>query len=139
MDMKPVKIGGELFWSNWMHNFNTKFNEDNKKYECTIGNLSDKAAEALKELGIQIKEKDTMGKYIVGKSLYKFEPVDNDGNKVDIERIGNGTKVTALVSSYRHKMSSKYGAAPSIKMLIVTELKEYNPEPKDSEEDDDIL
>jgi hypothetical protein len=139
MDMKPVKIGGELFWSNWMHNFNTKFNEDNKKYECTIGNLSDKAAEALKELGIQIKEKDTMGKYIVGKSLYKFEPVDNDGNKVDIERIGNGTKVTALVSSYRHKMSAKYGAAPSIKMLIVTELKEYNPEPKDSEEDDDIL
>ena len=47
MDMKPVKIGGELFWSNWMHQFNTKFNEDNKKYECTIGNLSDKAAEVL--------------------------------------------------------------------------------------------
>ena len=47
MDMKPVKIGGELFWSNWMHNFNTKFNEDNKKYECTIGNISDKGAEAL--------------------------------------------------------------------------------------------
>ena len=140
MDMKPVKIGGELFWSNWMHNFNTKFNEDNKKYECTIGNLSDKAAEALKELGIQIKEKDTMGKYIVGKSLYKFEPVDSDGNKVDIEKIGNGTKVTALVSSYRHKMSAKYGAAPSIKMLIVTELKEYNPPAAEGqEEDDDIL
>ena len=145
MDMKPVKIGGELFWSNWMHQFNTKFNEDNKKYECTIGNLSDKAAEALKELGINIKEKDTMGKYIVGKSLYKFEPKDEEGNLVDIEKIGNGTKVTALVSSYRHKMSGKYGAAPSIKMLIVTELKEYSPEarnagePKDDAEDDDIL
>ena len=139
MDMKPVKIGGELFWSNWMENFNTKFNEDNKKYECTIGNLSDKAAEALKELGIQIKEKDTMGKYIVGKSLYKFEPVDDKGNKVEIAKIGNGTKVTALVSSYRHKMSAKYGAAPSIKMLIVTDLKEYNPEPKQEEELDDIL
>lgn len=139
MDMKPVKIGGELFWSNWMENFNTKFNEDNKKYECTIGNISDKAAEALKELGIQIKEKDTMGKYIVGKSLYKFEPVDDKGNKVEIAKIGNGTKVTALVSSYRHKMSAKYGAAPSIKMLIVTDLKEYNPEPREEEEADDIL
>ena len=138
MDMKPVKIGGELFWSNWMENFNTKFNEDNKKYECTIGNISDKAAEALKELGIQIKEKDTMGKYIVGKSLYKFEPVDEKGNKVEIAKIGNGTKVTALVSSYRHKMSAKYGAAPSIKMLVVTELKEYAPEPRE-EEVDDIL
>ncbi len=147
MDMKPVKIGGELFWANWMNQYNTKFNEDNKKYECTIGNLSDKAAEALKELGIQIKEKDTMGKYIVGKSLYVFEPVDEDGKPVDIAKIGNGTKVTALVSSYRHKMSSKYGAAPSIKKLIVTELKVYSPSGSDDgeecpfvdEELDDVL
>ena len=142
MDMKPVKIGGELFWANWMNQYNTKFNEDNKKYECTIGNLSDKAAEALKELGIQIKEKDTMGKYIVGKSLYVFEPVDRDGKSVDIAKIGNGTKVTALVSSYRHKMSAKYGAAPSIKKLIVTELKVYQPEGEDSpfeEALDDVL
>lgn len=138
MDMKPVKIGGELFWSNWMHQFNTKFNEDNKKYECTIGNLSDKAAEALKELGIQIKEKDTMGKYIVGKSLYVFEPVDEDGKPIDISKIGNGTKATALVSSYRHKMSAKYGAAPSIKKLIVTELKVYEP-PSEEPEEDDVL
>ena len=139
MDMKPVKIGGELFWSNWMHQFNTKFNEDNKKYECTIGNLSDKAAEALKELGIQVKEKENMGKYIVGKSLYKFDPVDADGKPVDIEKIGNGTKVTALVSSYRHKMSAKFGAAPSIKKLIVTELKVYTSEGAEEEETDDIL
>lgn len=140
MDMKPVKIGGELFWSNWMHQFNTKFNEENNKYECTLGNLSDKAVNALKELGIQIKNKDAMGNYIVGKSLYKFEPVDKDGKAVDISKIGNGTKVTALVSSYRHKMSAKYGAAPSIKMLIVTELKEYEPPTVDDDEDeDDIL
>jgi len=143
MDMKPVKIGGELFWANWMNNFNTKFNEDNKKYECTIGNLSDKAAEALKELGIQIKEKDTMGKYIVGKSLYVFEPVDKDGKPVDITKIGNGTKVTALVTSYRHKMSAKYGASPSIKKLIVTELKVYQSEETDDspfeESLDDVL
>ena len=26
---KPVKIGGELFWANWMNQYNTKFNEDN--------------------------------------------------------------------------------------------------------------
>lgn len=139
MDMKPVKIGGELFWANWMNNFNTKFNEDNKKYECTIGNLSDKAAEALKELGIQIKEKDTMGKYIVGKSLYVFEPVDKDGKPVDISKIGNGTKVTALVTSYRHKMSAKYGASPSIKKLIVTELKVYQSEETEDSPFDESL
>jgi hypothetical protein len=137
MDMKPVKIDGELFWSQWMNNFNTKFNEDNKKYECTLGNISDKAAEALKELGIQIKNKPEMGNYIVGKSLYVFTPVDEEGKPVPIESIGNGTKVTALVSSYRHKMSAKFGAAPSIKTIIVNELKTYTPPA--TEDDDDIL
>ena len=143
MDNKPVKVSGQLFWANWMKEHNKKFNEDNTKYECTLGTLSDKACEALKGLGIVIKNKDTMGNYIVGKSKFVFEPVDEEGNPVDINKIGNGTKVTALVSSYRHKMSAKYGAAPSIKKLIVTDLKEYNPsgsdEPKEEEELDDIL
>jgi len=140
MDNKPVKIAGQLFWANWMKEFNTKFNDDNTKYECTIGNLSDKAAEALKELGINIKNKDIMGNYIVAKSKFVFEPVDSDGNPVSIDKIGNGTKVQALISSYRHKMSSKFGAAPSVKKLIITELVEYNPEGSGADdEDDDIL
>ena len=89
----------------------------------------------MEELGIKIKEKDTQGKYIVGKSKFLFEPVDADGNKVDISAIGNGTKVTALVSSYRHKMSAKFGAAPSIQKIIITELKTYVPEGEEELED----
>lgn len=138
-DNKPVRVAGELFWANWMAEFNTKFNEDNTKYECTLGMLSDKACEALEELGIKIKNKDTMGKFIVGKSKFVFEPVDEDGNPVDIKKIGNGTKVVALVSSYRHKMSAKFGSAPSIQKLIVTELKTYNPEGAVKEETEDVL
>ena len=136
MDNKPVKVSGQIFWANWMKEFNTKFNEDNTKYECTIGMLSDKACEALKEQGIMIKNKDTMGNYIVGKSKFVFEPVDSDGNPVDIGKIGNGTKVTALVGSYRHKMSAKYGAAPSISKIIVTELVIYGGDAGDDSEDD---
>jgi hypothetical protein len=138
-DNKPVRVAGELFWANWMAEFNTKFNEDNTKYECTLGMLSDKACEALEELGIKIKNKDTMGKFIVGKSKFVFEPVDEDGNPVDIKKIGNGTKVVALVTSYRHKMSAKFGSAPSIQKLIVTELKTYNPEGSLKEETEDVL
>lgn len=122
MDNKPVKVSGQLFWANWMKEFNTKFNEDNKKYECTLGMLSDKACEALKEQGIVIKNKDTMGNYIVSKSQYSFKPVDTEGKDVDISKIGNGTKVKALVGAYHHKMSSRFGAAPSIGKLIVTDL-----------------
>jgi hypothetical protein len=138
--IKPVKIAGQLFWANYMSEFNTKFNEDNDKYECTLGGLSDKACQALTELGIKIKDRDPMGKYVVGKSKYAFEPVDEDGNPVDIKKIGNGTKVVALVTSYRHKMSAKFGASPSIRKLIVTELKVYDPEGKVAEDNsDDIL
>lgn len=132
--VKPVKVSGQLFWSNWMKEYNTKFNETNTKYECTLGMLSDKACEALKELGIKIKNKDTMGNYIVGKSKFVFEPVDTEGNAVDISNIGNGTEVTALVSSYRHKMSAMHGAAPSIGKLIVTKLVTYEPAEEEAED-----
>ena len=138
MDIKPVKIAGQIFWANWMKEFNTKFNEDNTKYECTIGMLSDKACEALKEQGIVIKNKDTMGNYIVGKSKFLFVPIDSEGNDVAIEKIGNGTKVTALVGSYRHKMSARFGAAPSISKIMVTELVTYGAD-ADEEDDSDIL
>jgi hypothetical protein len=139
--IKPVKVAGELYWSNWMKEYNKKFNEANDKYECTLGQLSDAACAKLEELGIKLKDKDTMGKYIVGKSKFLFEPVDEEGNPVDISKIGNGTKCYALVSSYRHKMSAKFGAAPSIKKLVITELKVYSPEgaPEEQETADDIL
>ena len=136
---KPVKVSGQIFWANWMKEFNTKFNEDNTKYECTLGMLSDKACEALKELGIVIKNKDTMGNYIVGKSKFLFTPMDAEGNAIDISKIGNGTKVTALIGSYRHKMSAKFGAAPSIGKIMVTELVTYSAEGADEEDDAYVL
>lgn len=137
--VKPVKVAGQLFWANYMAEFNTKFNEDNTKYECCFGALSEKAAEALSELGVRVKERDPMGKHIVAKSKYVFEPVDEEGNPVDIKKIGNGTKAVALVSSYKHKMSAKYGNAPSIVKLIITELKVYDPDNAVKEETEDVL
>lgn len=134
-DLKPVRINAEIFFAYDLYNYNTKFDPDNKKYACTLGNLSEAACEALKGLGIKIKDKELTGKHITGKSLYKFEFVDQEGKGIPVEKIGNGTKVIALVSSYRHKMSSMHGAAPSIKKLIVTELKEYNPDRALEEED----
>ena len=86
--MKPVKVAGELYWSNWMKEYNTKFNEANDKYECTLGQLSEAAAAKLEELGIKIKDKDTMGKFIVGKSKFVFEPVDEEGNPIPIGEKG---------------------------------------------------
>ena len=125
---KPVKVQGKLYWNQYMTEFNTHFNSDNTKYECTLGNLSDAAVEALKGLGVNVKNnpnKPEQGNYIVAKSKYTFDPVDEDGNKLDAKEFGNGTEAQAVVASYRHKLSAKFGAAPSIKKLIVTKVVKY--------------
>lgn len=142
-DLKPVKISGELFWSKWMAEFNKAFNELNDRYECTIGNLSDSDVAKLTSLGIRVKHKDSMGNFIVVKSKFLFKPTDADGSEVPVDAIGNGSKCEALVSAYKHKMSAKYGNAPSIvgnsekTFLTVTEVKTYVPDAK--QEDDDLL
>lgn len=137
---KPVKVQGKLFWNQYMTEFNTHFNSDNTKYECTLGNLSDAAVEALKSLGVNVKNKPEQGNYIVAKSKYTFDPVDEDGNKLDAKEFGNGTEAIAIVGSYRHKLSAKFGAAPSIKKLIVTKVVKYEPkEAAATEAEDDIL
>jgi hypothetical protein len=125
---KPVKVQGKLFWNQYMTEFNTHFNADNNKYECTLGNLSDAAVEALKSLGVNVKNKPEQGNYIVAKSKYTFDPVDEDGNKLDAKEFGNGTEAIAIVGSYRHKLSAKFGAAPSIKKLIITKVVKYDPD-----------
>jgi len=136
-DLKPVKISGELFWTKWMAEFNKAFNEDNSKYECTIGMLSDEDVAKLTGLGIRVKYKDAMGNYIVAKSQYEYKPLDKAQQEVPIDALGNGSKCEALVTSYKHKMSAKFGMAPSVQKLKVTEIKTYVPDAK--EEDDDIL
>ena len=133
---KTVTIKGELFWTRDMNTFNTKFNPDNTKYQCTIGNLSDADAKKLEDLGVKIKNKDTQGKFIVAKSNYLFAPLDSKGKPVAIEDLGNGSKVTAEMTSYEHRMTPMHGMAPSIKKLTVTEVIIYNAEAKEEELDD---
>jgi len=127
-DLKPVKVTGELFWSKWMKALNTKFNEANNKYECTIGKISDGDAAKLTALGIKVKNKgNEMGNFIVCKSTYPIKALDTSLNPLDSDEFGNGTKVTAVVSSYTHRMSAMHGNAPSLKNLMVTEVVTYTP------------
>lgn len=127
-DLKPVKINGELFWTKWMNNLNTKFNEANDKYECTIGNISDDDAAKLTALGIKVKHKDSQGNFIVCKSKYAIKALDSSLKELNIEDLGNGSKCVAVVSSYTHRMSAKHGNAPSLKNLMVTQVVTYVPE-----------
>lgn len=134
-DLKPVKINGELFWSKWMAEFNTAFNSDNDRYECTIGNISDDDAAKLTSLGIKVKHKESQGNFIVAKSKYLFNPTDDNMKEVNVADLGNGSKCVAVISAYTHRMSAKHGNAPTVKKLMVTEVKTYVP-PTDEDSDD---
>jgi len=136
-DLKPVKINGELFWNKWMSEFNTAFNSDNDRYECTIGNISDDDAAKLTGLGIKVKNKESQGNYIVAKSKFLFDPTDENLKPVDVKALGNGSKCVAVITAYTHRMSSKYGNSPTIKKLMVTEVVTYTPEPQ-AEEDESL-
>ena len=135
-DLKPVKINGELFWSKWMAEFNTAFNTDNERYECTIGNISDDDAAKLTGLGIKVKHKESMGNFIVAKSKYLFNPTDDSMKEVDVKSLGNGSKCVAVITAYTHRMSAKHGNSPTIKKLMVTEVVTYTPP---AEEEEDVL
>ena len=139
--MSVVKIKGELFWAKWMNELNTKFNPDNDRFEAVVGNISDEDVKKLGTLGIKIKNKEGQGNFILAKSKYEFAPVDAVGRKVEIEEIGNGTKVEVELSSYTHRMSAMHGNAPSIKKITVTALEKYEPEAVAIADidDDDIL
>jgi hypothetical protein len=139
--MSVVKIKGELFWAKWMNELNTKFNPDNDRFEAVVGNISDEDVKKLGTLGIKIKNKEGQGNFILAKSKYEFAPVDAVGRKVEIDEIGNGTKVEVELSSYTHRMSAMHGNAPSIKKITVTALEKYEPEAVAIADidDDDIL
>ena len=132
---KPVKVSAQLFYSQDMTKISKKFDEDNNKYSATIGKLSPKACEALEELGIKIKSRDPMGSYINAKSTYPWELLDEDGNEVDMKKLGNGTKVVCVISAYEHKLSKKHGNAASVVKMVVTEFVEYAGDDMDDGEE----
>lgn len=114
-----VKVVGKLFWAKHMAEPNRQFNETNNKYEICIGDLSDSVVTRLvNELGIKVKQKADdsygRGKYVIAKSNYVIKAVDEKGNEIAPEQIGNGTVAECTISSYTHKLSAMHGNGVSI-------------------------
>ena len=114
---------------------------DKEQYTINLSNLSDKAVTALKELGIKVlnnpEKREAEGNYITCKSNYKIDAFDQDGELVDgSKKIANGSKATAIVSSYEWEYRGKKGVSPSLKKLTITNLIEYKGAKEDSLMDD---
>lgn len=117
--MTQVKLVGKLFWAKHMTTPNVEFNPTETRYEICIGDLSDTLVARLKnELNVKVKQKTDdkygRGKYIIVKTKYPIKAVDEAGNEIAPEAIGNGTTAELSVSSYVHRMTSMHGNAPSL-------------------------
>ena len=135
---KSIAVQADLFWACTQ---TPNPSSDKEQYTINLSNLSDKAVTALKELGIKVlnnpEKREAEGNYITCKSNYKIDAFDQDGELVDgSKKIANGSKATAIVSSYEWEYRGKKGVSPSLKKLTITNLIEYKGAKEDSLMDD---
>lgn len=130
---KPIKVEAEVQWA-----FFNKKNEMSGKFQVDLTNLSDNAVKALEEVGLQPRnraDKPEKGWHITAKSNYEIKPVDKTGKEI-AEIVGNGSKAIAVIKPYEWKWQAKKGISPSLLKIIITDLKEYNADEVQEEEDD---
>ena len=130
-----VKIKADIMWA-----YLTKPNEMSGKYQVDLCNLSDKATEALQDMGLEVKTKEGKGKYITCKSTRPITIYDDGGSVLDGSVLGNGSKAVALVDAWEWQYQKKKGISPGLKKLVITEFKAYNgAEIGDMVMEDDLL
>jgi len=118
-----VKIKAEIMWA-----YLDKVNDMSGKFQVDLCNLSDKAADALQDIGLEVKFKDGKGKYITCKSTRPIYAFDDGGSQIDAQ-VGNGSKGVALVGTYAWAYQKKKGVSPALKRLVITDMLEYGGQP----------
>ena len=118
-----VKVKADIMWA-----YLDKVNDMSGKFQVDLCNLSDKAAEALQDIGLEVKFKDGKGKYITCKSTRPIYAFDDGGSQIDVQ-VGNGSKGVALVGTYSWSYQKKKGVSPALKRLVITDMLEYGGQP----------
>lgn len=131
MNAEAVKVKAEVMWA-----FLNKPNEMSGKYQVDLCNLSDKAVDALEEMGIEVKTKEGKGKYITCKSQRPIAAYDDGGSLLEGDILGNGSKAAAVITPYAWSFKGKKGVSPSLRKMVVTELVAYSGGGADIDDDD---
>lgn len=130
---KPIKIEAEVQWA-----FFNKKNEMSGKFQVDLTNLSPNAVKALEEAGLEPRkreDKPEKGWFITAKSNYEITPFDKNGNEIQ-DAVGNGSKAIAVIKPYSWTWKNKSGVSPSLAKITITDLKVYNADAEEIEEDD---
>ena len=129
-DAKPVVLNASVYWCE-----NNKLNEMSGKYQIVLGNLSDKAVEAIEEAGVTVRNKgNDQGNYITCKSKNPIRVYDSEGDEIPPQvNIGNGSEAVAQVGFYNWTFGKNTGTNPTIMRLNIKELVEYMPDSIDAD------
>ena len=125
---KSISVQADIFWACTQH---PNPSADKEQYTVNLCNLSDKAVAALESMGVIVHsdavKRPTEGHYITCKSNYKIDAFDIKNELINPNiKIANGSKATAILSSYEWTFKNKKGVSPSLKKLVITNLIEYN-------------
>ena len=118
-----VKVKADIMWA-----YLDKVNDMSGKFQVDLCNLSDKAAQALQDIGLEVKFKEGKGKYITCKSTRPIYAFDDGGSQIDAQ-VGNGSKGVALIGTYSWSYQKKQGTSPALKRLVITDMLEYSGAP----------
>lgn len=133
------KIKAQLMWPSLR-----EVSSYSGKYQVDLCQLSDKAVEALSDMGLKVKIDSEKGNFMTCYSQHPIIPFDVNGDEIVGVKVGNGSEAVVAVDTYpwtNPKRPKETGVSPSIKKLVVTELKVYEPKAQVAitAEDDDIL
>lgn len=112
------------------------------KYSMDITQLDDETVKALEEEGVNVKESDDKGRWILVKSDYKPKVKDTKGNDVPdevIQKIGNGSKVSIPLKVYMTEYKKKKYYKVSLGTVFLRKLEEFQLAPDFDDEDDDFV
>ena len=104
-------------------------NQLSGKYQVDLCNLTDAQVARLEEEGIKVRTKnDDRGFFVTAKSKYTIPPYDKNGDEIQA-KIANESKADVLIKPYSWKSpTGAKGTSVGITKLIITDLKEYNPD-----------
>ena len=126
--LPPITVRGTVYWGE-----RNKLNKYSNKYQVQLGNLSEKAVEAIEEMGIAPSNKgDDRDFFITMKSNNPMRLTDENGVEIPEDvLIANGSEAVAVVGYYDWSVGT--GRSPSMIKCKVTKLIAYVDDAVDEE------
>jgi hypothetical protein len=133
---QAITISCELFWAKL-----DKVDQMSGKYSVKLCNISERAADALGNLGIEVKydpKHEEYGRYVNVKSQFVIPAYDVHGDQIK-DPLGNTTRANVKVKARQWEYQRKKGVACDIIKLTVTDFVPMASKSNNDEGNDEVL